>query len=413
MVRELQDLTETNSILILIVAINNQFGNGNTMEIFEGMNYMEDENKQFNQQLDDEKQVKRKKEIKDKEKENLLKNIDDFKSNISKPALYRELITTDLNKIIYDDAQETAESEDHVEVHSSKFIIERNLDINFFLKHTKKYFMAGSDLFENEDGNNDININNIEKNIKVIEKDQEQESDDESSEGGFKKKKKINDTKDKHLEEQPNEEEEETRGKHVKKAVIQEENLIKSFCNEEYGLYEKGTYVRIDIKQIKRKFLDYFRIDYPIILCTTNIQETNFGFLKIKFSKHIWYPKILKTNDPIIFSIGWRKFQSVPVYCIEDRNHRLRMIKYTPKYRDCFAITYGPFFPINVSIVAIQKYTDDVKHFRICGTGDIMEVNQSFQVMKKLKLMGEPYEIYKKTCFIKGMFNSSVTLFSY
>jgi hypothetical protein len=33
------------------------------------------------------------------------------------------------------------------------------------------------------------------------------------------------------------------------------------------------------------------------------------------------------------------------------------------------------------------------------------------EVMKKLKLMGEPYEIYKKTSFIKGMFNSSVSLY--
>ena len=30
--------------------------------------------------------------------------------------------------------------------------------------------------------------------------------------------------------------------------------------------------------------------------------------------------------------------------------------------------------------------------------------------MKKLKLIGEPMEIYKKTAFIKGMFNSNVKI---
>ncbi len=372
------------------------------------MNYKEDEHKKFNEKFNEGLHTKRKKDDKERDKEKLMKTVDNIKLNQNKPYLYRELLTTDLNKIIYDDTTINSESEQYID--SSKFTAENvKFDLNFYLKNAKKCFMAGGDLLENENGV-EVNMDNLEQNIQQIENDKENESDDDSSEQGTKKwkKGKNNEEDDKEEQEQEEEVQKIPKGRQGKRVIEVEENRIKPFCNEEYGIFEKGTYVRIDFKQIKRKFLDSFRIDFPIILCTTNIQETNFGFLKIKFSKHIWYPKILKTNDPIIFSIGWRKFQSVPVYCIEDRNHRLRMIKYTPKYRDCFAITYGPFFPINVSIVAIQKYTDDVSHFRICGTGDLMEVNQSFQVMKKLKLIGEPYEIYKKTCFVKGMFNSSV-----
>ena len=35
-------------------------------------------------------------------------------------------------------------------------------------------------------------------------------------------------------------------------------------------------------------------------------------------------------------------------------------------------------------------------------------MDKSTKVMKKLKLTGEPYKIFKKTAFIKGMFNSSL-----
>ena len=41
-------------------------------------------------------------------------------------------------------------------------------------------------------------------------------------------------------------------------------------------------------------------------------------------------------------------------------------------------------------------------------TGIVVELNTQFRVMKKLKLIGEPYKIMKNTAFIKGMFNSSL-----
>ena len=44
--------------------------------------------------------------------------------------------------------------------------------------------------------------------------------------------------------------------------------------------------------------------------------------------------------------------------------------------------------------------------FRIAATGVLLEVDQSVAVVKKLKLTGTPYRVFKNTAFIKGMFNS-------
>ena len=179
----------------------------------------------------------------------------------------------------------------------------------------------------------------------------------------------------------------------------EQDKQLKTFLDDPsvYGIFKLGTYVRIDLKKIKRKNANHFDPNHPIILSTLSLQETEtqMGFIKIRFSKHLWYPKILKTNDPIILSIGWRKFQTTMAYCVEDKNHRLRLIKYTPKFTNCIAICYGPQVPINIAIVALQNNmentTDD--NFRICGTGDVVEVNQSFEIVKKLKLIGDPEEI--------------------
>ena len=199
----------------------------------------------------------------------------------------------------------------------------------------------------------------------------------------------------------------------------EQEKRLKLFLDDSstYGIFKLGTYIRIDLKKVKRKYANHFDPNHPIILSTLSHQESEsqMSFIKIRFSKHLWFPKILKTNDPIILSIGWRKFQTTMVYCVEDKNHRLRLIKYTPKFTNCIAICYGPQVPINVAVVAMQNdlgdTTDD--NFRIAGTGDVIEVNQSFDIVKKLKLIGDPEEIYKKTANIKNMFNSNLEVARY
>ena len=47
-------------------------------------------------------------------------------------------------------------------------------------------------------------------------------------------------------------------------------------------------------------------------------------------------------------------------------------------------------------------------NFRIAATGVVLDVDKSSAIVKKLKLTGAPYKIFKNTAFIKGMFNSAL-----
>ena len=46
--------------------------------------------------------------------------------------------------------------------------------------------------------------------------------------------------------------------------------------------------------------------------------------------------------------------------------------------------------------------------FRIAATGVVLEMAKTTNIVKKLKLTGTPYKIFKNTAFIKGMFNSAL-----
>ena len=172
--------------------------------------------------------------------------------------------------------------------------------------------------------------------------------------------------------------------------------------------FRQGLYCRIKINGIPANFLKAFDPHMPLVIGGLTPQETSLGLVRCRFKKHRWHRKILKCNDPLVFSIGWRRFQSIPVFSTEDQNGRYRYLKYTPEHMHCLATFYGPQVPPNTGVLAIQKMTGNMPGFRISGTGVVLELDSSFPVVKKLKLVGSPTKIYKNTAFVSGMFNSDL-----
>ena len=67
-----------------------------------------------------------------------------------------------------------------------------------------------------------------------------------------------------------------------------------------------------------------FSPSQPLLVGGLSPVEEGRGYMQLRLKRHRWFPKTLKTRDPLTFSVGWRRFQSVPVYAIEDQNGRHR-----------------------------------------------------------------------------------------
>ena len=173
--------------------------------------------------------------------------------------------------------------------------------------------------------------------------------------------------------------------------------------------FRPGMYLRIELEDVPCELIEHFSPEYPIIVGGLLNGESNVGYLQARVKKHRWYKRILKSRDPLILSLGWRRFQTLPIFSVEDNNGRHRMLKYTPKHLHCQATFWGPIAPQGTGFIALQTVSDegrDVRDFRVAATGVVLNLDKSVAVVKKLKLVGTPIKIYKKTAFIQGMFNS-------
>jgi ribosome biogenesis protein BMS1 len=169
-----------------------------------------------------------------------------------------------------------------------------------------------------------------------------------------------------------------------------------------------GTYVRLRVAGVPAAFVTNFSPATPLLVGGVLSAEEGTSLLRARLKRHRWHGRILKTNDPLVFSLGWRRFQSLPLFSLQDDNERQRYLKYTPEHMHCFATFFGPVTPPNTGFMAFKTLSADTAAFRVAATGVVLEVDAGFKVVKKLKLTGVPHKVFKNTAFIRGMFNSGL-----
>ena len=172
--------------------------------------------------------------------------------------------------------------------------------------------------------------------------------------------------------------------------------------------FQPGSYVRIEINSVPCEMSEHFDPTRPLVVGGLLSAEEQFGFVQVRIKRHRWHTRTLKTNDPLILSFGWRRFQTVPIYSLDDHSIRMRMLKYTPEHMHCYATFYGPISAPNTGFCTFTSLEDGSAAFRIAATGVVLDIDRSVKIVKKLKLTGVPYKIFKNTAFVKDMFSSAL-----
>ena len=68
-------------------------------------------------------------------------------------------------------------------------------------------------------------------------------------------------------------------------------------------------YVRIVLRGVPVEFIKGFRPHLPLILGGLLPHECTMGLVSARVKRHRWHKKLLKSNDVLTFSVGWRRYQ--------------------------------------------------------------------------------------------------------
>lgn len=182
--------------------------------------------------------------------------------------------------------------------------------------------------------------------------------------------------------------------------------------------FRAGMYIRIKLEGVPKEMVEYFDPTTPIIVGGLLPAESEghgkgLGYIQARLKRHRFFPRsVLKSNDPLIFSVGWRRYQSLPIYSLDDHSIRMRYLKYTPEHMHCYATFYGPGVLPNTGFCAFRSIANTDPGFRVAATGVVLSLHTGTladtPIVKKIKLTGTPFKIYKNTAFIKGMFSSAL-----
>ncbi|KAL0233312.1 hypothetical protein GEMRC1_012057 [Eukaryota sp. GEM-RC1] len=306
---------------------------------------------------------------------------------------------------------EPSEDEDDVEDQNEDQIEEEMIDSEMIDDQTDHYPFERVKEEVKEDDVSESEFSEVEAPDSQSEISSDDESDESSADEQIDEDalNDIDDDLDEQHNEQPSAEDADIDNSDFsilkKKDTSEEDNLTDIISA---GGLPIGSYLRIVLKNVPSSYLELPNTT-PIILGVVPVVEkdTDLGPVWTKAKKHRWYNRLLKSNDPIVISMGWRRFQTRGVLSRTDLGNGLerhRYLKYTPEHEFCNFMFTSPCFPPNTPFVGFL--TDRlVQGFRIAMTGVLLENRPLQNVVKKLKVVGEPVKIMKRPRLLEKCFH--------
>ncbi|KAI3891292.1 hypothetical protein MKX03_000120 [Papaver bracteatum] len=178
------------------------------------------------------------------------------------------------------------------------------------------------------------------------------------------------------------------------------ENDLVELTHMENEGFRTGTYLRLEVHGVPFKMVQNHDPCQPILVGGISSEAENNGYMQARLKRNNWHVKLLKSGERVTVSVGWRRYQTKPIYARKINNGRHQIREFNPEHEHCLAMFYGPVEPPLTRIAVVQRNKD---MFRIAAKAIVLDPKDYSRMMKKIETEGKPHKILNggRTALIK------------
>ena len=171
---------------------------------------------------------------------------------------------------------------------------------------------------------------------------------------------------------------------------------------------EVGRYVTLVVKGVPRSFAESDLSAKPIIVSGLLRHENKMSLCHVKIQRSIYFDKPIKSKTPLVFHIGFRRFESKACFSQhqngQDKNKLERY--WQPDSNFIVASLYAPvtYMPAPC-LVFLPEDPAVATPSPLVGFGSLLSVDPDRVILKRILLTGHPFRVHQTHAVVRFMFN--------
>ena len=166
----------------------------------------------------------------------------------------------------------------------------------------------------------------------------------------------------------------------------------------------KGSFVTIHLKDVHKDVMSQINPETPLIASSLLIFEGQFSVMHYAVTKQLNYEGIIKTAEPLLFHVGFRRFSGSALFTEDTRGStKYKMEKILHPDRGSIATVFAPVTFPNQPVMLWKLDEHQVPH--LCASGSVRTCDPNRIIVKKIVLTGHPMTVEKTRVIVSGMFH--------
>ncbi|CAG5132552.1 unnamed protein product, partial [Candidula unifasciata] len=175
-----------------------------------------------------------------------------------------------------------------------------------------------------------------------------------------------------------------------------------SQSKETSNVAEPGSFITVHISNVPKSLIDSRSPSQPLTVFGLFPNEHKMTLISTAITRVAAFTAPVKSKDPLIFQIGFRRFSTSPVFSEHSYQNKFKMERFLPQSGFIAASMFAPIMFAPAPVLVFRENV--VGKYDLVAKGSLLSLDTDRIVVKRAVLSGAPFKINKKSVVVRYMF---------